>query len=59
MKDKEFLQWIHDRLRFVYGENQHVDYMIKLKSIIRSTEKDKITPNVITHCDGDICQQNQ
>jgi hypothetical protein len=36
MTDKEFLQWIYDRLEFVHGEKQNVDYMLKLKSIIES-----------------------
>jgi len=33
MKDKEFLQWIYDRLK-LYGENPNQDFMIRLKSIV-------------------------
>ncbi len=32
--DKEFLQWIHDRLKFRHGENPNVDYMLKLQMVI-------------------------
>ena len=34
MTDKEFLQWIYDRLIHVYKENKNYDYMHKLKEII-------------------------
>jgi hypothetical protein len=52
MSDKEFLQWIHDRLALVHGENESLDYMWKLRSIISSTQIDKITPNVAREYDG-------
>lgn len=52
MSDKEFLQWIHDRLVLVHGENERIDYMWKLRSIISSTQIDKITPNVVCEYDG-------
>ena len=29
MPDKEFLEWIRDRLRYVHGENINFDYMHK------------------------------
>jgi hypothetical protein len=41
--DKEFLQWIYDRLLYVYKENPSYDYMFKLKAIIENYPKDKIT----------------
>jgi len=34
MENKEFLQWIYDRLIYVYNEDKDYDYMHKLKSII-------------------------
>jgi len=34
MNDKEFLQWIWDRLKFQHGENPNVDYMRNFKRII-------------------------
>jgi hypothetical protein len=33
-ENKEFLQWIHDRMRFVHGENENYDYMNKLRAVI-------------------------
>ena len=48
MKDREFLMWIHARLTEVHKESPIVDYMHKLRAIIESTDKDKITPNVLT-----------
>jgi len=36
--DKEFLQWIYDRIKHVYGEDSNMDYMRKLKSIIDNME---------------------
>lgn len=34
MTDSEFLQWIHDRMVFVHGENKNVDYLHRLRGII-------------------------
>ena len=36
--DINHLRWIHDRLVYVYKENQDVDYLIKLRSIIAELE---------------------
>ena len=46
MTDREFLQWVHDRMVFRYGENPAVDYMHKLRAVIAATSPDKSTPNV-------------
>ncbi len=35
MKDKEFLQWIYDRMVNVHNENPNTDYMIKFRDRIR------------------------
>lgn len=43
MFDKEFLQWLYDRLHHIHGESVNVDYMHKLKSIIEATDPDKVT----------------
>jgi hypothetical protein len=32
--DKKHLQWIHDRIVEVYGENENVDFLIKMREII-------------------------
>lgn len=46
MHDKEFLQWIHDRLQHMHGENENMDYMHKLRAIIKATDPAQLTPNV-------------
>lgn len=45
MRDKPFLQWIHDRLQYVHGEPLNIDYMHKLRAIIQNTDEEKETPN--------------
>ena len=45
MKDKEFLQWIHNRMAWVHGENPSVDYMHKLRAVIAATDESIETPN--------------
>lgn len=47
MTDKQFLKWIHARLQNVHGEDPNVDYMSRLRAIIRWTPKDRVTPNVV------------
>lgn len=47
MKDKNFLQWIHNRLTQVHKENPRIDYMNKLQCIIDSYDANKTPPNVI------------
>jgi hypothetical protein len=34
MSEKEFLQWIYDRLVNIHKENPHMDYMWKFKELI-------------------------
>jgi len=41
MTDREFLVWLHNRLEHVHGENPHVDYMYKLRSIIITMDPKK------------------
>lgn len=45
MNDKEFLTWIHQRLVHLHRENPNVDYMGKLRSIIKATSDKQLTPN--------------
>lgn len=47
MNDKEFLTWIHERLVHVHNESNNVDYMWKLRAIIKALPEDQTTPNVI------------
>ncbi len=42
MEDREFLMWLHSRLTAVHGEEETVDYMHKLRAIIRATKTGKI-----------------
>jgi hypothetical protein len=46
MNDRDFLIWIHERLEHIHKEDPLVDYMWKLRAIIISTPKDKLTPNI-------------
>lgn len=43
MTDKEFLQWLHDRLVNVHNEHELFDYMHRLRAIIKSLPKDQRT----------------
>ena len=45
MNDREFLIWLHERLTDKHNESPLVDYMHKLRAIIKATPKDKLTPN--------------
>ena len=37
-EDRKHLQWIHDRLVYVYGESENVDFLIKMREIIKPKE---------------------
>jgi len=51
MKDREYLMWLHERLEHVHGESSLVDYMHKLRAIIRVTPEKRETPNC-NSCNG-------
>jgi hypothetical protein len=36
MSDKEYLQWIYERIVNVYGESENVDFLIKMREIIEN-----------------------
>jgi len=38
-ENSEHLQWIHDRMVNVYGENRDVDFLIRFRKIIKETEE--------------------
>lgn len=48
MNDKEFLAWLHERLEHQHGENPHVDYMHKLRAIIKAIPPNQITKSIDT-----------
>ena len=43
MKDKEFLEWLRDRMNHRYGDSLNLDFMLKLQAIINATPVDKMT----------------
>lgn len=51
MKDREFLIWLHNRLRFQHEEHPQRDYMYRLRAIIMATPADKETPNTMPGVD--------
>ena len=46
--DTKHLKWLHDRFVNVYNENENVDFLIKLRNIIKELEED-MKPKT---CDG-------
>jgi hypothetical protein len=57
MSDQEFLIWLHERLTNIHGERDAFDYMYKLRAIIKSTDPEKITPNIATYNSIDELKQ--
>ena len=47
MTDKSFLIWLYERLLYVHKENPYVDYMHKLRAIIRAYPIHTTTPNIV------------
>ncbi len=45
MTDRDFLIWLHERLRHVYRENELFDYMHKLRCVITSIPDNQVTPS--------------
>lgn len=41
MTDQAVLEFIHDRLYHIYGENINTDYMIRLRKIAREAKDGK------------------
>jgi len=46
MKDKEHLQWIHDRIVEVYGESRNVDFLHRMRKIIDNQDTN-LTQSVV------------
>jgi hypothetical protein len=57
MKDKRFLCWIHERL-VRNGDSKHVDFLHKLRAIIRDTDPNKDSRSD-TSSDFDVVQMFQ
>lgn len=52
MTDREFLMWIHERLELVHGESHLVDYMHKLRAVIRATPAKRRSRNTGEGCNS-------
>jgi len=48
MNDADFLQLVHDRIINVYGENQNVDFLHRLRTIIKNN-----TYEICKDCGGE------
>jgi hypothetical protein len=46
MSDKEFLQWVYNRLVHLHKENPRLDYMLRLWAIIEATSQNQETPMI-------------
>ncbi len=44
MTDAEFLQWVHDRMIYVYGESPNVDFLHRLREIIAARQPEPERP---------------
>ena len=44
MSDRDFLIWLHERLTEVHRESPLVDYMHRLRAVIKSIPADQRTP---------------
>ncbi len=49
MTDQEFLCWIYERLEHVNGDSPLVDFIHKLRAIIKVVPNDQITPNISSY----------
>jgi len=58
MTDSEHLQWLHDRIVNVYGENQNVDFLIRFREIIKGIKDEEdikyIKENIMKGLSKDI-----
>lgn len=51
MTDKEFLDWLADRLVYVYDESPNVNFVHKLKNIAKNIDANQCTP-------PNLCEDN-
>jgi hypothetical protein len=38
-EELEHLQWIHNRIINVYGESENVDFLIKMREILKTKQR--------------------
>lgn len=48
MHDRDFLIWIHEWLEHTHGEKPTLDYMRKLRAVIKGTDRMQLSPNTGT-----------
>lgn len=46
MKDRDFLFWLAKRLVNVYGEDENIDFVNKLKNVAAAIHEEQETPNM-------------
>ena len=58
MTNSEHLQWLHDRIVNVYGENENVDFLIRFREIIKDIKDEEdikyIKENIMKGLSKDI-----
>lgn len=52
--DREVLIWLHERLVHVHGEKELLDYMHRLRHIIKATPKNQVSTKGIHNDIGDL-----
>ncbi|GAH44218.1 unnamed protein product [marine sediment metagenome] len=40
-EDRKHLQFLHDRIVYVYGESENVDFLIKMREILKPKEDER------------------
>lgn len=55
-KDIKHLEWLYERMKFVHGENEYYDYMIRFREILKALRK---STNTRSSCDIIFDQANK
>ena len=58
MKDKEFLEWLHERLASVFAVSTSMDYMHRLRTIINNTNPEQ-NSSLVCASGNSIKEKNQ
>lgn len=57
LNDKEFLQWIGDRMVHVHGDHPEMPHMALLSEIIAATPAERSTPNIASFAAADTMNE--
>ena len=54
MKDKDIkhLEWVYERMKFLYNENENYDYMIRFREILEALRQPAVSENEVSGCDN-------